>query len=135
MSGLYNALFGVNEMAPILLKTLGITEAEIPRYRDCFIDDEKVMIVIHTRTGGGNRDYYDELNEANVTGPWNKGLRYNPNYVWDEDDTFDSTYANFYFKFPEEYADDLKALLGVEHKLTKPSDKWKALFESMKDNK
>jgi hypothetical protein len=51
---MYNMLFGSNKAAPVLLAVLGITADRVPRYRDCFIDGEN--IVIHTRTGGGNRE-------------------------------------------------------------------------------
>ena len=58
---LYNQLFGVNPITPLLLKIVGVTLSEIPRFRDCHIDvDERgsASIVIYTRTGGGN----DECN-------------------------------------------------------------------------
>jgi len=126
---LYNMLFGVNQAAPILLKILGIEHAKVPRFRDCFISDG--MIVLHTRTGGGNREYYDEPNEENTEGPWNTTMYENANFVRDEDDDFDSTYANFYFNFPDEYKADLEALSkGIED--YKPSEKWQMLFEAMK---
>ena len=41
---LYNALFGVNKSAPILLAMLGIEFDSIPRFRDCFIDGENIVI-------------------------------------------------------------------------------------------
>ena len=125
---LYNTLFGGNQAAPILLRILGIEYSEIPRFRDCFIDDG--MIVIHTRTGGGNREYYDEPNSENREGPWNTTMYENPHFQRDEDDDFDRTYANFFFKFPDEYKDDLEALSkGTEDH--KPSEKWQMLFESL----
>ena len=105
---LYNMLFGENEIAPALLAALGLVESNIPRFRDCFIQEDK--IVIHTRTGGGNRDYYDSTNDENTDGPWNSSLTEHPKYLYDEDDHFDFTYANFYFSFPEEYAKDLEAI-------------------------
>lgn len=135
---LYNMLFGVNINAGLLLKILGIEFNSIPRFRDCFIKDGK--IVIHTRTGGGNRDYYDnkethmqncdcEEGDECSDRAYNDDLRENTNYLYDEDDDFDCTYANFYFKFPEEYREDLeKSLNGEEFT---PSEKWKLLFESL----
>lgn len=137
---LYNTLFGVNSAAPLMLATLGLTANDVPRFRDCYIDGDR--IVIYTRTGGGNRDFYGSEEECRAnypeyfdgkeapTGPWNSTLTENAYYLYDEDDDFDSTYACFYFKFPEEYAADLKAL--VESSEThKPSEKWKTLFEAM----
>ena len=54
MSGLYNALFGVNPIADTLLFTLGYTREDCGRFRDCYIENNK--IIIYTRNGGGNRD-------------------------------------------------------------------------------
>lgn len=125
---LYNMLFGVNQASPILLKILGISPGDIPRFRDCFIDGEN--IVIHTRTGGGNRDFYDCSNDENPDGPWSETIRNNPHFLHDEDEEFDCTYANFYYKFPEEYAEDLKAI-SVKNETYTPSEKWKMLFESL----
>ena len=51
---LYNALFGTNPFANALLMALGITASDVPRFRDCYLDDDG-KIVIFTRTGGGNR--------------------------------------------------------------------------------
>lgn len=116
---LYNMLFGTNNAAPVLLAALGVTAGDVPRFRDCFISGDE--IVIHTRTGGGNREAYEEENDA---------LCAHPCYLRDEDDDFDSTYANFYFKFPEEYAADLKALAEQSDSHT-PSEKWQALFSAL----
>ena len=125
---LYNMLFGVNPAAPVLLTVLGIELNNIPRFRDCFVNGNE--IVVHTRTGGGNRDYYDKPNEENKDGPWNSSLTSHPNYLRNEDNDFDCTYANFYFSFPDEYAEDLKALAeGVETHT--PSEKWQALFKAL----
>ena len=140
---LYNMLFGVNSAAPVLLATLGLTANDVPRFRDCYLDGEQ--IVIHTRTGGGNRNYYDseESCRANYpeyfdgkedpSGPWNSALTANACYLYDEDDDYDSTYANFHFKFPDEYANDLKALAAKSETHT-PSEKWQALFKAMESS-
>jgi hypothetical protein len=137
---LYHMLFGVNNTAPVLLAILGLTKKDVPRFRDCYIDGDR--IVIHTRTGGGNRDYYDSEQSCRVNypecfdgkedpiGPWNSTLTANAYYLYDVDDDFDSTYADFYFKIPEEYAEDLKAL-AERSEMLKPSEKWQALFKTM----
>jgi hypothetical protein len=52
-----------------------------------------------------------------------------PLYLRDEDDDFDSTYATIYFRFPEEFAEDLKKLdSGVKFE---PSKRWLDKFEAM----
>lgn len=112
----YNNLFGVNPASGLLLKALNLNVSDIPRFRDCYLDGDK--IVVHTRTGGGNREDYEEENER---------LAQHPNYSYDEDNDFDSTYADFYFTFPEEYKSDLEAL-SKELEGYSPSDNWQKLF-------
>ena len=57
-----------------ILEAIGIKEEDIPRLRGVGIDDGK--IIIHTRTGGGNRDDYEKENNA---------LAKNKYYLSDED--------------------------------------------------
>ncbi len=137
---IYNMFFKMNNVTPVLLAMLGLKEEDVPRLRDCYIDGEK--IVIYTRTGGGNRDYYDSEESCranypeyfdgkdNPTGPWNSTLTANPYFLYDEDSDFDSTYANFYFKVPKEYVADLAAL-AERSETHKPSEKWQALFKAI----
>ena len=77
-----------------ILNLLGLKEGDISRYRGCdVIGDE---IVIYARTGGDNRNYYS-----------NEKLTQNPYYLYDEDDDYDETYANYYFSVPtKEKADE-----------------------------
>lgn len=117
---LYNMLFGVNAITPILLKIVNVNSGDIPRFRNCYIDGE--YIVVHTRAGGGNREYYEDDIAT---------LQANENYSHDEDDDFDCTYANFYFRIPVEYKEDVNALSNKDT-THKPSDQWAQLFESLK---
>lgn len=125
---LYNKLFGFNKLAPALLECLNLDPRDIPRFRDCFIQDD--TIVVHTRTGGGNREEYQKENAK---------LAKHPDYLYDSDDEFDCTYANFFFRFPKEFKDELERIaekmksLGVKHYL--PSEKWKILLNSIKEEK
>lgn len=120
MNGLYNLLHGTDVLVPLLLPALGYrSPGEVPRFRDCYLDGDEIIIL--TRTGGGNRAYYENLASCRTCypqyftedvddpphGPWNDDLRKNQYYIRDEDDSFDSTYALFHFRFPEE----LKAVL------------------------
>jgi hypothetical protein len=111
MSGLYNALFGVNPIADTLLFTLGYTRADCGRFRDCYIDNDK--IVIYTRNGGGNRDDYEDLG--------------------DYDDDYDCTYAHIAFSFPEDYKNELTALASNSQSIT-PSEKWTNLIASLENS-
>lgn len=138
---LYNALFGTHSGSTVFLAMLGLTSNDVPRFRTCFLQDDH--IVIHTRTGGGNRDYYDSEESCrsnypemfatdgpNPEGPWNSDLISNEFYVRDEDDDFDCTYANFYFRFPPDYEAELKALAAGDPQPT-PSEKWQELFKKL----
>lgn len=93
---LYNMLFGKNPDTAPILAALNLSEGMIERFRDVWIDEDENRIVIYTRTGGGNREYYQ-----------NEVLTSHPLYIRDEDDDFDSTYAKYYFAIPgmEEAAD------------------------------
>jgi hypothetical protein len=137
---LYNALFGVNKAAPLLLAMLGTKPDDVPRFRDCFLQDGQ--IVIHTRTGGGNRDSYEnperrresypdiyDTEEAVQQGPFNEDLRQLPGYVSDEDDDFDSTYANFYYAIPEQF----KHLLDKIPEGEDPAKRWQDTFAKLED--
>ncbi len=118
---LYNMLFGISEAAPLLLAALGLTKDDVPRFRDCYIEDGE--IVIYTRTGGGNREEYEGSNAE---------LAQHEHYLRDIDSDYDSTYAEFYFQFPPELAKDLKALEDANETHT-PSEKWAALFATLQE--
>jgi len=64
------------------------------RFRDIFYDPDKKLIILYTRNGGGNREYYQYVFDL---------LRKHPNYVRDYDDSFDCTYAYIEFSVPEMY--------------------------------
>jgi hypothetical protein len=141
---LYSALFGTNPLAQIVLTALGTTEDEVPRFRDAYFDAQNDRLVIHTRTGGGNRPYYesedrrrDEDPEAfegdePPTGPWNADLRLLPGFIYDRDDDFDSTYADFFFKVPAPFKpifDGLKAL-GAGKDMS-PAERWQTVLSAL----
>lgn len=127
---MYNMIHGVNPLAGVLLKILDITPNQIPRFRDCYYDGQH--IVIYTRTGGGNRDWYDEKNEDNPDGPWNSDIRNIPGFICDEDDDFDSTYASFYFNVPEKFGYLIDKLRSMAQKETQ-SERWEAALENIKN--
>ena len=87
----YNALCGMTPGAAELLELIELPPDSIPRFRDCFLDDQ-LHIVVYTRTGGGNRECYADGN-TRLTG--------HPLYVSDHDDDFDCTFANFLFRAPD----------------------------------
>lgn len=120
MSGMYNLIFGMNENAYYLLKCLGLTREDCGRFRDCYIHNGQ--IVIYTRNGGGNRSEYRYV--------FNK-LSKHPNYICDEDDEFDYTYAYIKFSFPELYKDEL---LKISESID-VSEKWEKYLGVKNENK
>jgi hypothetical protein len=117
---LYNAIFGVNPMAGVLLHMAGLDRADVGRFRDAYVTerDGEPVIAVYTRNGGGNREHWnDETDEGrgcDCTGCTQTyrlpGL---PGYLGDEDDEFDCTYCTNYFK-PQEGWEGLLAGLVRE---------------------
>jgi hypothetical protein len=119
---LYNMLFGVNPFSGVLLEVLGISEADVPRYRDCYLSEDGTEIIIHTRTGGGNRaDYQDE----------NASLTKVPGYKGDSDDDYDYTYANFRYDIPQA-SKSMVALIKEMGAVSNPAERWQSLLENMR---
>lgn len=114
---LYNMLFGEGNHTSFLLELLGKDRHDFGRFRSTYVTD--THIVVHTRCGGGNREDYEGMFFE---------MEDHPLYDYDEDNSFDSTYADIYFKHPAEYKELLKEMaVGV----VTPAEKWKMLFESM----
>lgn len=135
---LYNLVHGENPFSRILLAILGLDRDQIPRYRDCWFTGSE--IAVHTRTGGGNREYYEDKEscranypecfngEKNPPGPWNSDLRKIESFLRDEDDDYDPTYATFYYSVPETI---LKELQALNISSTPASERWQTFFDRM----
>lgn len=82
-----------------LLKMLNIRESDIGRFRSCYLSDNKKAIVIRARTGGGNREEYQD----NIG--W---IRSHPNFIIDYDEDFDCTYSNFVFSIPDNHKKNME---------------------------
>lgn len=96
---LYTQLFGENEDAMAILGFAGLTREMFPRYRDVFLDDKGLTVLVYTRIGGANREYFkDEINK----------LKLHKQYVCNYDDHHDETYAYFKFNVLPEYVDTAK---------------------------
>lgn len=87
------SMFGKDDESDRILAELGLTEADVERFRDCWIEigEEEPRIVICTRTGGLNRETWP-----------NAKLTSHPCYIRDYDDDCDETYAYYVFTMPEE---------------------------------
>lgn len=106
MSGLYNAVLGdghEEERGGWLSGVIDLDDRPA-RYRDSWVEehDGKPVVVMYTRTGGGNREDYQDSISA---------MQANPNYIKDHDDPYDSTYAMFYFRVPEENEERVRPLI------------------------
>jgi hypothetical protein len=103
---LYNMMNGVNPATFYILPMLGYHPDSYPRFRDCFISDERYPdnnhIIVYTRTGGGNRESYMDQNL------WITCIE---GYIEDYDDDYDCTFANFVFDIPEKWKDDFNKII------------------------
>lgn len=119
---LYNMIHGFNPACILLLPMLGRSQEEYPRFRDCFLSEDKKHIEIYTRVGGGNRNcgYGEEV------------LYADPNFVTTYDDSFDSTYATYLFKVPEKWQADFDKI--VCSKFNEVSDEYVACVKEMFPN-
>lgn len=125
---LYNMLFGVEPTADIALKMLGVGPHDVPRFRDAYFkwaDNTQTdpVIVIHTRTGGGNREAYRSENDR---------LTALVGYRYDRDDNFDSTYADFFFSVPEAEREGVITFLKTHGEPLTAQEKFKIAIEAMK---
>lgn len=120
MSGIYNMVFGSNSLAMSLLGVLEVTPDAIPRYRDCFLNEDGTQIIIYTRTGGNNREDARDGIER---------LRAIPGYISDADDSFDNTYALFRYAVPELIAGPCKTL-AASHGID-PAKRWEEFVKSI----
>lgn len=122
---LYNLVHGYNPLSGLVLAMLATSPEKIPRFRDAYFDGEHLCI--HTRTGGGNRDYY----ETRGGEPCNDDLRALPGFVRDEDNDFDSTYATFYFTLPEPFTWFKKWANDNGVVAASPSERWQEFFAKL----
>ncbi len=104
MSTFYNLIAGNHPAQLVLLSALGATDegkiSLIPRLRDVYLFPEEIRIL--TRTGGGNREEYEESNE------W---LRSFDTFLRDWDDEYDDTYAWWAYSWPDAWRPQLQHML------------------------
>jgi len=115
---------GTNPATFLILPMLGEKHPDqYPRFRDCFVEGDEIHV--YTRVGGGNRD----------CGYGEEELQAHPNYLRDEDDDFDNTYATYIFSVPEEWKSDfLKIIEGRGKEISKEyKDRLYAVFPKLKE--
>ena len=106
---MYNLATGVNPLAPILLRVLNLEAHKVPRWRDTYLDPKGPYIVVYTRTGGGNRETYQEQNAA---------LRAAEGFVDDWDDSLDSTYAHWAYHVPSSFQALIDEMIEIHPGIT-----------------
>jgi hypothetical protein len=95
--------------------------------------DDEIVVAVYTRNGGGNRDlcyeYYECHGCASLHGNISEyentccgyiithASKLFPNFIGDEDDDFDCTYATMYFSILPEYVDDVDKLVESDPEL------------------
>ena len=95
---------------------------DIGRFRDAWVEksaDGEPVIAIYTRNGGGNREDYEDVIAD---------LQDHPLYLRDADDDFDSTYATFYFRTPDELVEAFRESAGEPVNM---SDRWQAAIAAL----
>lgn len=98
---LYNSLFGMNKNTSAILKLIGLNINFFARFRDVDLINNGETVRVFTRTGGNNREYYQDI--------WEE-IRKDSNYITDYDDDFDCTYAYIEFKVPENKLIEAKSM-------------------------
>lgn len=136
--GLYNMLHGMNPMADQLLACLGLTRSDVGRFRDAYVSEGK--IAVYTRNGGGNRECWNawsapddfDFEHCTCVGCTMENIiPKHPNYLYDEDDQFDNTYATIYYSFPERYKEWLTLCESGEWN---PDQKWLDYFRRLEND-
>lgn len=111
--GLYNVVHGQHDLAPALLMLLQLVwlHQDVPdilkfgRFRDAWVErqGDSLVIRVHTRNGGPNREEYDQ--PSLYTHPW---------FVGTEDGVRDNTYADYYFRADPDWFKGLDGDEGLE---------------------
>ena len=111
----YNMLNGVNQATFWILPMLELGHPDkFPRFRDCFVTEEK-EIVIFTRVGSFNQG----------CGFGEEELFEHKNFKRFEDDDFDPTYGSYIVSVPKKWKKDFELIL--EGKLNETSKAYQEL--------
>lgn len=99
---LYNAIMGFNPACIVFMPMLGRKQDEYPRFRDCFLSEDREHIEIYTRVGGNNRGQ----------GYGEETLYEDPNFVTTYDDDYDETYGTYVFNVPDKWKADFDKIVN-----------------------
>lgn len=85
---------------------------------DLYKDGVSAVLEVYSRQGGGNDECYCEgdygVHDVGCLSESNEEMRAHPDYIYDEYDSFDSTYVSMYFKITEEQAKSFEAIREAE---------------------
>ena len=128
---MYGMVMGERPEATLLV---GLVRAhgdfEVGRYRDAWVEryGDILVIRIHTRNGGGNREYHESEIESMRAHPW---------FLRDADDDYDCTYADFYFTVDvaamSEHKELLEFLVEAAVDPVDNGERWNAAIEAFKN--
>jgi hypothetical protein len=132
---MYNMVFGTQPTALAVISMIcsaspskpSMASDLFPRLRDGWVekDGNQILFRVMTRLGGGNRPDYAKAIATIQAHPW---------YVRDEDQEFDSTYADFYFRpdLSDLNPDVARAIreAAVEH--VDMTERWNQAFDALR---
>ena len=98
IGSIYNLMNGVNPATFYFLPMLGKHPDSYPRFRDCFVGEDKKILIL---TRLGHEDYEEEQEE----------MRALPNYLNDYVMEDEPTYRMFVYKCPSEWESDWDCLI------------------------
>lgn len=113
---------GVNPCTFLILPMLGKHPDEYPRFRDCFIEEDQIVVL--TRVGGNNRN----------CGYGEDQLYSHPNFVKTYDDDFDNTYGYYVFNIPDEWREDFNKMKNNEKPSERYIEQMCKIFPKLEDN-
>jgi hypothetical protein len=146
---LYGMLGGENSAAGIAIKCAGLEDKDVGRYRDAYfeIKENKLIVAVYTRNGGGNRtcnreywsDEHDSDSECDCQGCIiTNASELFDNFLYDEDDDYDCTYATMYFSILPEYIEEAEQLVKENPMLldhVSLEDRMNMFFQAMNSQK
>lgn len=134
---LYAIVHGQEPTGPALVAVLNkVAPFDPPRYRDAWVEQagDAIAIRVHTRTGGGNRECWCDGDDHICYGEANDAMTLHPWYVMDEDDDFDATYADWYFRVDPAGVDNetMQALVALAQPPVDMGARWQAAIAALK---
>jgi len=125
-----------HERGAVLLAVLGAPH--VARFRDAWVEKsaDGPVVAIYTRQGGGNRECYCEdygraHPDPSCYAACNEELARHPLYIRDADDDFDSTYATFYFRAPDD-PEIRDALASIAQDPVDTDERWQAAIDRIR---